>query len=77
MNFADGGLFDAQPNVNCSKVVFVMPPQIAFYINIDIYFTLINVYLIQTSLIKKKLLKKGRNKNYPPFWTGHFFPVWR
>ena len=44
MNFADGGLFDAQPNVNCSKVVFVMPPQIAFYINIDIYFTLINVY---------------------------------
>ena len=44
MNFADGGLFDAQPNVNCSKVVFVMPPQIAFYINVDIYFTLINVY---------------------------------
>ena len=41
---SDGSLFDAQPNVNCSIVVFVMPPQIAFYINIDIYFTLINVY---------------------------------
>ena len=34
MNFADGGLFDAQPNVNCSKVVFVMPLQIALYNNL-------------------------------------------
>ena len=44
---------DAQANVTRSQIVFFVPLQIAYYNNIDIYCSLINVYC---SFVLKNIL---------------------